>query len=117
MTSASNAAATAKGMVELRSIVYSRGRGKKLAAWSEVLEMLEDKLLFLTFKRVGCQPERTTLHGGQSCSWSAKQGKENQRESGSSSSTPPPPPRCLYEGNNNNNNKTRRVQRRELKSR
>ena len=28
-------------------------------------------------QRIGCQPERTTLHGGQSRSSSAKQGKEN----------------------------------------
>ena len=26
-------------------------------------------------QRVGCQPEKTTLHGGQSRSWSAEQGK------------------------------------------
>ena len=28
-------------------------------------------------QRIGCQPEKTTLHGGQSRSWSAEQGKEN----------------------------------------
>ena len=28
-------------------------------------------------QRIGCQPEKTTLHGGQSSSWSAEQGKEN----------------------------------------
>ena len=27
-------------------------------------------------QRIGCQPEKTTLHGGQSCSWSAEQGKK-----------------------------------------
>ena len=27
-------------------------------------------------QRIGCQPEKTTLHGGQSRSWSAEQGKE-----------------------------------------
>ena len=25
-------------------------------------------------QRIGCQPEKTTLHGGQSRSWSAEQG-------------------------------------------
>ena len=30
-------------------------------------------------QRIGCQPEKTTLHGGQSRSWSAEQGKENKR--------------------------------------
>ena len=29
-------------------------------------------------QRVGCQPEKTTLHGGQSRAWSAERGKENQ---------------------------------------
>ena len=32
-------------------------------------------------QRIGCQPEKTTLHGGQSRSWSAEQGKENKRKS------------------------------------
>ena len=32
-------------------------------------------------QRIGCQPEKTTLHGGQSCSWSSEQGKVNKRKS------------------------------------
>ena len=40
-------------------------------------------------QRIGCQPEKTTLHGGQSRSWSAEQGKENKRKK--SGSIPPPP--------------------------
>ena len=32
-------------------------------------------------QRIGCQPEKTTLHGGQSCSWSAEQGKKKERKS------------------------------------
>ena len=28
-------------------------------------------------QRLGCQPEKTTLHGGQSPSWSAEQGENN----------------------------------------
>ena len=32
-------------------------------------------------QRIGCQPEKTTLHGGQPRSWSAEQGKENKRRS------------------------------------
>ena len=32
-------------------------------------------------QRIGCQPEKTTLHGGQSRPWSAEQGKENKRKS------------------------------------
>ena len=32
-------------------------------------------------QRIGCQPEKTTLHGGQSRSWSAEQEKENKRKS------------------------------------
>ena len=40
----------------------------------------------------GCQPEKTTLHGGQSCSWSAEQGKENKRRC----LAIPPPPYCSF---------------------
>ena len=40
-------------------------------------------------QRIGCQPEKTTLHGGQSRSWSAEQGKENRRKS--LAAYPPPP--------------------------
>ena len=40
-------------------------------------------------QRIGCQPEKTTLHGGQSRSWSAEQGKENKRKS--LAAYPPPP--------------------------
>ena len=46
-------------------------------------------------RRIGCQPERNTLHGDQSRSWSASQGKENKKRK--SGSTPaPPPPRCSF---------------------
>ena len=31
-------------------------------------------------QRIGCQPEKTTLHGGQSRSWSAEQGKKRKKE-------------------------------------
>ena len=34
-------------------------------------------LLFLTFSVSVANPKKTTLHDGQSCSWSAEQGKEN----------------------------------------
>ena len=44
-------------------------------------------------QRIGCQPEKTTLHGGQSRSWSAEQGKENKRKS--LAAYPPPPPPAL----------------------
>ena len=39
-------------------------------------------------QRIGCQPEKTTLHGGQSRSWSAEQGKYNKEIN--SGSAPPP---------------------------
>ena len=41
-------------------------------------------------QRIGCQPEKTTLHGGQSRSWSAEQGKENKRKSLAAYSSHPP---------------------------
>ena len=44
-------------------------------------------------QRIGCQPEKTTLHGGQSRSWSAEQGKENKRKS--LAAYPPLPPTLL----------------------
>ena len=36
-------------------------------------------LLFLTFSVLVANPNKTTLHGGQSRSWSAEQGKENKK--------------------------------------
>ena len=44
-------------------------------------------------QRNGCQPKKSTLHGGQSRSWSAEQGKENKRRS--LAAYPPPPPSTL----------------------
>ena len=41
-------------------------------------------------QRTGCQPEKTTLHGGQSRSWSAEQGKDNKRKSRAAYSPPTP---------------------------
>ena len=46
-------------------------------------------------QRIGCQPEKTTLHGGQSRSWSAEQGKENKRKS-LAAYPPPHPPHCSF---------------------
>ena len=40
-------------------------------------------------QRIGCQPEKTTLHGDQSRSWSAEQGKVNKIKS--LAAHPPPP--------------------------
>ena len=45
-------------------------------------------------QRIGCQPEKTTLHGGQSRSWSAEQGKKKKKEK-VWERPPPPPPRAL----------------------
>ena len=36
-------------------------------------------------QRISCQPEKTTLHGGQSRSWSAEQGKKKKKEKGTHS--------------------------------
>ena len=46
-------------------------------------------------QRIGCQPEKTTLHGGQSRSWSAERGKENKRKS-LAAYPPPHPPHCSF---------------------
>ena len=47
-------------------------------------------LLFLTFSALVANPKKTTVHGGQSRSWSAEQ--ENKTKNGS----PPPPLRCSF---------------------
>ena len=44
-------------------------------------------------QRIGCQPEKNTLHGGQSRSWSAEQEKKKKKKK--SGSAPPPLPRAL----------------------
>ena len=38
-------------------------------------------VVFSHIQRIGCQPEKTTLHSGESRSWSVEQGKENKRRS------------------------------------
>ena len=46
-------------------------------------------------QRIGCQPEKNTLYGGHSRSWSAEQGKYHERE-GLAAHPPPPPPRYPF---------------------
>ena len=62
--------------------------------------LLQDKSRRSThIQRIGCQPEKTTLHGGQSRSWSAEQEKrENKIESLEAHRPLPPlpPPRCSF---------------------
>ena len=50
-------------------------------------------LLFLTFSVLVANPKKTTLHDGQSRSWSAEQGKENKIKS--LAAYPPPQPLTL----------------------
>ena len=38
-------------------------------------------LLFVTFSALVANPKKTTLHGGQSRSWSAEQGKKKKERS------------------------------------
>ena len=61
-------------------------------------------------QRIGCQPEKTTLHGGQSRSWSAEQGKENKIKS--LAAYPPPPPTPHTARSEKINKITRRIYRR-----
>ena len=49
-------------------------------------------LLFLTFSALVANPKKTTLHGGQSRSWSAEQGKKEKEKVWQR--TPPPPLRA-----------------------
>ena len=49
-------------------------------------------LLFLTFSALVANPKKTTLHGRQSRSWSAEQGKKEKIWQRLSPPPPPPPP-------------------------
>ena len=62
-----------------------------LAKDSELIFLL--LLLFLTFSALVANPKKTTLHGGQSRSWSAEQGK-NEKEKVWQRTLPPPPLRA-----------------------
>ena len=54
-------------------------------------------LLFLTFSALVANPNKTTLHGGQSRSWSAEQGKKEKEKVWQRTPPPPPPPaRCSF---------------------
>ena len=62
-----------------------------------LITMLLLLLLFLTFSALVANPKKTTgtLHGGQSRSWSAEQGKKKKKKVWQR--TPPPPPaRCSF---------------------
>ena len=61
--------------------------------WSSLVLVVVVVVVVSHIQRIGCQPEKTTLHGGQSRSWSAEQGKENKRKS--LAAYPPPPPPTL----------------------
>ena len=57
--------------------------------------------LFLTFSALVADPKKTTLHGGQSRSWSAEQGNKEKIKVWQ---RPPPPARCSF-GEKNEKNK------------
>ena len=46
-------------------------------------------------QRIGCQPEKNTLHGGQSRSWSAEQGREKRNKRENLEAHPHPTPTLL----------------------
>ena len=73
--------------------------------WSVVVVVVVSHI-----QRIGCQPEKTTLHGGQSRSWSAEQGKENKRKS--LAAYPPAPPTPHTARSEKRNKITRRIYRR-----
>ena len=62
----------------------------KTSSWPVVVVVVVSHI-----QRIGCQPEKTTLHGGQSRSWSAEQGKENKRKS-LAAYPPRHPPHCSF---------------------
>ena len=67
-------------------------------------------VVVLTFNVLVANPKKTTLHGGQSRSWSAEQGKESKRQS-LAAYPPPYPPHCLF-GEKKKKKITRRIYRR-----
>ena len=56
-------------------------------------------LLFLTFSALVANPKKTTLHGGQSRSWCAEQGKKEREKVWQR--PPPPRARCSFGEKNN----------------
>ena len=62
-------------------------------------------MLFLTFSALVANPKKTTLHGGQSRSWSAEKGKKEKRKS--LAAPPLPPARCSF--GEKNKKMTRRI--------
>ena len=63
-------------------------------------------------QRIGCQPEKTTLHGGQSRSWPAEQGERKRKTKNLKAPPPfPPPARGLFGGKKKKRKKetTRRI--------
>ena len=67
--------------------------------------------LFLTFS----QPEITTLHGGQSRSWSAEQREENKRVSLAAPPRPPTHPHAARKKNNTHTHMARPTKRNKSK--
>ena len=61
---------------------------------------------------IGCQPEKTTLHGGQSRSWSAEHGKENKIKSLAAYPPPPHPLHCSFGEKKKKKKNMRRIYRR-----
>ena len=53
-----------------------RGRPER----GECIDVVLVVVVVSHIQRIGCQPEKATLHGGQSRLWSAEQGKENKRK-------------------------------------
>ena len=48
-------------------------RGEGMASSSFIIFVVVVVVVVSHIQRIGCQPEKTTLHGGQSRSWSAEQ--------------------------------------------
>ena len=58
------------------SVQYSGGLLPDIIQLTQGYYQLLLLLLFLTFSALVANPKKTTLHGGQSRSWSAEQGKK-----------------------------------------
>ena len=64
---------------EIRFFAFKRKKEKVLDRVRTLFNVLL-LLLFLTFSALVANPKKTTLHGGQSRSWSAEQGKKEKEK-------------------------------------
>ena len=74
---------------------FSRDRVHEIQVLLSVPLVVVVVVVVSHIQRIGCQPEKTALHGGQSRSWFVEQGRENKIKS-LAAFPPPNPPHCSF---------------------